>query len=137
MFWKALCLLSSLAHYTWPVWGYYSVSEICQTRAIWQTIIILFVAWVVANLASRGCPFSYLHQWLEVKAGWRKSVTYGFKDSNLYRHIIHPLEFVVRWFSRLFTQGNEQRMACPALLFLHFIVQKLGLKRKIQSGTMK
>ena len=52
---------------------------------------IIFVVWVTVVAVSAGCPITYLHETIELKAGWRDERYYKFEDSWAYKYAIKPV----------------------------------------------
>lgn len=89
--WFFLWVLSYIIHGLWIVPAIAFIYFVLRIETEWLIGAVLIISWVVAVLFSGGCPFAYLHEYLEIKLGWRKEKTYQFKDCVLSRYVIEPL----------------------------------------------
>ena len=90
LIWIVPYVLSWVAHGTWFLWGPFLAEHSTGIQQNQTLYIVTFAAWFVIVIASRGCPFMYLHQWLAIRAGWRKNITYKFHDCIFYKYILKP-----------------------------------------------
>ncbi len=95
LIWIVPYLLSWVAHYSWVVWGKFLTENLLGVEQTWMQYSIVFGTWPVIVILSSGCPFMYLHQWLEIQAGWRERITYTFEDCILHKYLIQPAWAVV------------------------------------------
>lgn len=92
--WMILYIVSWGLHATWIIWAQWIVKRGLNIKnTIWQYVIACG-AWVAIVIICNGCPFTYIHQWIELKAGWRESVTYKYQDSVVYKYIVRPVSQV-------------------------------------------
>ena len=61
----------------------------------WLSTAVVIGIWILVVVLSSGCPFMYVHQWIELQAGWRKNRSYKYEDSTVYKYIIHPVQAAV------------------------------------------
>lgn len=80
-----LYVLSWIIHLTWAIWATLIIKKIFYVRNTVVAYVITFVTWAIIVILCRGCPFTYLHQYLEIKAGWSTGITYHFEESLLYQ----------------------------------------------------
>lgn len=92
LFWKFAYYCVYMIHYVGTfVAILFVVSQTLTPSTALIRIVYFLVAWLfivlLANGICGGCPFSYLEQYCEIKAGWRKKITYTLKDSWAYIYI--------------------------------------------------
>jgi len=96
LIWIVPYLLSLIVHLSWVVWGIFLTENLLGVKEVSMQYCIVFGTWVVIVILSSGCPFTYLHQWLEIQAGWRKGLTYKFEDCILHKYLIRPAWAVIK-----------------------------------------
>ncbi len=87
-----LYILSWVLHISWVVWGLYLTDKFTPIKRQWQQVCFVFGAWVLVVIISGGCPFFYLHEYLEVQMGWRKEIAYKYEDSYVYQYLVQPTQ---------------------------------------------
>lgn len=97
LLWKIAYYLVLLLHYIGTITGIlFIVAQLLTPSNILAWIGYFFVAWLaiflLANGISGGCPFGYLEQYCEVRAGWREKITYTLKDSWAYMYVFSHFE---------------------------------------------
>ncbi|MFC1645082.1 hypothetical protein ACFL08_03575 [Patescibacteria group bacterium] len=87
----ALLMALWLIHVSWPFWGWFIVKNITQlnSKVISSAVLLVVYACVLALFS--GCPFMYVHEYLEVKMGFRKVFTYNIEQCIAYEYIIEPI----------------------------------------------
>jgi hypothetical protein len=90
-FWEFLLFLSFLLHGAWPLMIVLPLylAGIKNPLIYLGMIALLFLAGVALFA---GCPFSYLSDYLAVKAGWQNKKDYSFQKSIVYKWLIRPLK---------------------------------------------
>ena len=96
LIWIVPYILSWIVHLTWGLWGLYLTKKMLGIKSFGQQIAALFGIWFVIVILSSGCPFFYLHQWIELQAGWREKITYRFEDSFVYQYVIEPTKVLYK-----------------------------------------
>lgn len=91
LIWIAL-ILSYVVHFTWVLWGLWLVDKLTPIKNQVGQWIFLLCTWVLIVIACSGCPFSYLHQYLQVQIGLREEITYQYEDSIAYQYVIDPVQ---------------------------------------------
>jgi hypothetical protein len=91
LFWKVAYYFIFVLHYVGTVVAILCGTQLFSPSGLLAWIGYFFAAWLaiflIANGICGGCPFSYLEQCCEVKAGWRERVTYNLKDSWAHMYI--------------------------------------------------
>jgi len=95
VFWGGLYVLSLVVHLSWFFVGMFT-AEAVGIEQVWLMFVANVATWIVIVVLGSGCPFSYLHQWLELKAGWRSEITYKYEDSIVYNLIINPIQQMLK-----------------------------------------
>ena len=101
--WIIPYVVSWVVHITWYVWASWIARTVFPFLNAWIVPFVVFGVWGVLVVLSHGCPFFYLHQWLEMRAGWRRRNTYGFERSTFYRLFVRP-----------FKQSPKRRSTTPS-----------------------
>lgn len=92
LFWIAAYCVVHVLHYVGTITVIiFMIAQLFSPSSMLAWIGYFFITWLVifllANGISGGCPFSYLEQYCEVKAGWREKITYTLKDSWAYIYV--------------------------------------------------
>jgi hypothetical protein len=95
--WGVAYALSWIGHILWPVPLFYFNQEALGIERMPIQVAVIFGIWIALVIVFRGCPFGYLHQWIEIRAGWRTEKTYTFEHSVFYRFVLRPTRTVIGW----------------------------------------
>lgn len=96
LFWGTMYWVNLSAHGLAPVAVWQVSKRIAPQLKFLTRFIAVLILWIIFVMITRGCPFSYIHQYIEVKMGKRQKVIYTFKDSRVARHIVAPLGRLTR-----------------------------------------
>lgn len=88
--WTVVYVLGWLLHWIWPLPFFLLAIRQQSTRRGIAVMLLAVPVWIGTVMACSGCPFIYLHQWTEIKLGWRTRITYRYEDSEVYRLIVYP-----------------------------------------------
>ena len=89
-FWVIIWLLVFTTHYlgTYLVLNWF-VTKILGLKHLYQLFLVWFFIWLSVGILFNGCPFTYVQEWVEVKAGWRNEISYKFEKSTAYKFVLH------------------------------------------------
>ncbi|NTW14680.1 MAG: hypothetical protein HGA31_06695 [Candidatus Moranbacteria bacterium] len=87
-----LYVLSWVVHGTWVIWAQYLTKRFTPIKTEWKQFLFVIIVWIMIDIASAGCPFAYLHQYLELKMGWRTEITYNYQVSFVYKYLVRPVQ---------------------------------------------
>jgi hypothetical protein len=90
-FWLVLYLVSWLIHGSWWTFGMWASEKWLKVKRKAYQVAVTIACWIGVVILCSGCPFMYVHQYIEVKAGWREKITYQYQDSVVYKFIIQPI----------------------------------------------
>lgn len=93
--WSILYVLSWVIHLSWPTWSYLLVKNLLSVEQMWMQMSIVLGSWFIIVILCYGCPLMYLHEWLALRAGWQKKITYTFKSCFLYKYFISPILAII------------------------------------------
>ncbi len=89
--WNVVWFLSLVLHASWIVIALWSVGKFLKVKRLRYQAPIVFVGWVTMVAISSGCPITYLHETIELKARWIDKRDYKFEDSLAYKYAIKPV----------------------------------------------
>lgn len=79
-------------HLLWPFIILFFLNVCFPSWSDGLKLLLLIMVFISTVVICRGCPFSYIHQYLAVRAGWRQELNYKFEDSMLFRYFIGPFK---------------------------------------------
>lgn len=93
--WKVLNILLWVVHLTWGFWSYAILHLVLGINLLIAAVIIIGVYGIIVVIF-RGCPFTYIHQWFEIRMGTREKIAYAFYQCMLYKYFLRPVSTVFR-----------------------------------------